>query len=282
MRLSDCVHATLVADELGLASARLGDCLLSTRFAALHRFDGSTVAPAAFQGRMVARCSGAAVGAVRFMAALPPAERLLVDCAARAAHIANGAACDPLPDAPVFLDLDPASIANAAIAANVVSATMEIVECAGLDPARIVFSLRGRGWQTPDMAETIAAMAVGAGLKVSLAGFEGTGDDALALRRIEPSFVAFAATWYGDAARAVPARGLLRSVVSAVRDEGAEPIIPGIDDAWAFREALTMGPVLMSGRFLAPSVDAGGTFETLRRFTPEPSSSDGKVVRLFG
>jgi EAL domain-containing protein (putative c-di-GMP-specific phosphodiesterase class I) len=282
MNLSECVHATLVADELGLASARLGDCLLSTRFAALHRFDGRTVAPAAIQARMVARCSGAAVGAVRFMAALPPAERLLVDCAARAAHIANVAACDPLPQAPVFLDVDPASIANAAIAANVVSTTIAFVECADLHPSRFVFNLRGRGWLSPDLAETLADMALGAGFNVALCGFEGSGEDALALRRIEPSFVAFAATWYGDAARTVPARGLLRSVVSAVRDEGAEPIIPGIDDASAFHEALGMGSALLSGRFLSPSVDAGGTFEALRRFTPASGSGDGKVIRLFG
>ncbi len=282
MNLAACIRATLIVDELGLVSARLGDCWLSTRFLALHRHESGSVAPAAAMARLAARCGGTYVGLVRLMAALPAAERLLVDCAARAAHVANVAACDPLPAAPVFLDVDPASIPNERLAAEVVEALGAIVALVRVDPRRLVLRLRATGWARDELASVVADGARHGGMGISLAGFEGSGEDSAMLDRIDPDYVAFAPSWYRQAARSGPARALLRAVAAAIRDHGAVPVVPAIDDAWAYREALGMGPLLMGGRFLAPAISAGGTFEGLHAFGTAQADDDGKVVRLFG
>ncbi len=278
MNLTQCVQATLVADEIGIVSARLGDCRLSSRFTPLYRHEGDLIVPYAVRASLNVTCNGEPVAPARFFEVLPQAERVLADSAARAVHIANLAIFDPMPGAAAVVEVDLACAANANLATDALDAIGSIAGLVQFDSGRLVLSIRMH--EADDLLRAGVLAATGQGWKLAVAGFTGTPQESEAIDLLSPDHVAFASGFFRSAALS-PARSLLRPAAASLRDRGIMPIIGGIDDIRLFRHALSLGPILMSGRFLGASIAAGEQFERLQAFSPAAPESDGNVIRLF-
>ncbi len=278
MNLSQCVRATLIADEIGIVSARLGDCRLSSRFTPLYRHDGGLIEPFAVRASLTVTCNGATVAPPRFFEALPQAERVLADAAARAVHIANLAIFDPMPGVAAMVEFDLACAANINLATDALNAIGSLVGLVQFDPGRLVLSIRPQ--EADELSKAAVLAAAGQGWKLAVSGFTGTPQESEAIDLLSPDHVAFAAGFFRAAALS-QARSLLRPATTSLRDRGIMPIIGGIDDIRLFRHALSLGPILMSGRFLGASIAAGERFERLQAFSPTAPVSDGNVIRLF-
>lgn len=278
MNLTQCVQATLIADEIGIVSARLGNGRLSSCFTPLYRHEGDLIEPHAVRASLTVTCNGEPVSPARFFEALPQAERVLADTAARAVHIANLAIFDPMPGAAAVVDFDLACAANANLLADAVEAVHAVAQLVHLDLDRLILSVRVQG--ADDLARASLMAAAGPGWRLAVSGFTGTPEEGEAIDMLSPLHVGFSARFFRAAALS-PARSLLRPAAASLRDRGIMPIIGGIDDIRLFRHALSLGPILMSGRFLGASIAVGDQFERTQAFSPATPESDGNVIRLF-
>lgn len=254
----------VIVDEIGLASAVLGDVRLRTSYHALFARDGENLCPVAVEGLVVPWRGGRPLDLASLVSLGPDFARRAY-WLGRSLSIANmdniGA------EAPLGLLMRLEGDDEAAFVAETLLAE---AEKAGLDPRLLIVLAEGTGavatalqpWRDAGASVAVSDLAA-----ADPAGRHGAVD----LIRIPAPWISQRLADNG------PSR-LLHLAAGRLREAGIGLLVDGIDTEAHLHAALAVSADLMQGAHLAAPFRVGTIFDE----APRPIAPPQKVVRLFG
>lgn len=239
------LDSVVSVDGIGRVTAHSGGLVLHSAFQLIFAQRGDSLQAVAAEGFLRPFLGGAPVAPRGLLDASHDGRRAFIErlCTVlhmRNRHLAGGGDLD-LVIAGAALPNDPALLAAD-------------IEASGIDPARLVWSLRP---PLPDDAAALAAKARSHGARIAVTGAADGSLSFDAIRAAAPDIVRIDGEWFRRVSENEAALRLMARLIDGFRSQGMRVAVEGIETQRQLAAALYLGPDLYQGYLLARPELAG-------------------------
>lgn len=258
-KIQERIEAAIVVDEIGIETGRYGSHILKTRYQAIFRRTPEGLTPWGVTGTVQPHLRERPISLDSFWADIAPDDQPFVESLGRMLQLRNHRSIHA-GDLVLLWDYDQRLFASTDTPEAQVARLVSLLPSAEIDQHLFLCRLPGNG-EEGRVAELAAVLQLN-GIATAVEDFGTPAESASRIRQINPQIVTFEGRWFRRIADVPAAVDLLGSFVEALRREGRQVLIEGIETPDQLRAAFDTGADLLRGDLLRPAQPVGVIFDT--------------------
>ncbi len=255
------VDDAILSDEVGLEFGLYGDFRMRSSYQPIFARDFASLRPIAVEGLIAPHIAGAPVPYATFLDSVAPEDMLFIEGMCRALHLRNmrNIGADGLT---LFFNFDPRVNSDLDTALVEIRAMVARLGEFELEPSLLVCEITESASLDGEVLLALVAEMRSHGIRIALDDFGAGYSTQRRFEQLKPEIVKIDGDWFRTICRHRATVGLFSTIVAGLKDQGADVLIEGIEDATHLGIALETDANLFQGFHLARPALAGTEFST--------------------
>lgn len=273
------IDEAILVDEVGIETGRYGPYLLKTLYQPVFHATLAGLIPWGVAATVEPQRDAQCISIPAFRANVAPEDRDFLGSLCRVLHLRNmdNIGVDGLT---LLLDCDSRLFGDVEASGGPVVSLIQCLDGIDFAPSLLICEITEAG--SENTKQSVAAALRQRGIRIAVGDFGMSQTSLSQIKLLDPEIVKLEGALFRRIAGIGTATRLLALLTDALRREGRQVVVTGIEKPEHLRVALDIGADFFQGRLLARAKPAGALLDVEPLQVDKLLASENKVIPLFG